>query len=283
MIKIQSGQLTLSIADLPAMPMLIAGALRAIEDPGSSSVEIEAVVMRDQALAARVLRIVNSAAYGFGRRIETIREAVVLLGVRKMKTIAAAMVTAKLFAEPISDLVEPRDLWAHSLTASLWAMEIISAKNLWQAQSAVTAALLHDIGIVMLCRFATDPYKAVLQMSREEGIHHVVVEQRELGTTHAHVGAMLCAKWCLPVSLTHLVGYHHTEQCPADSALSAVVLANHLAHLSGAKPFNWSPHPALPEGLLESLDLDGPSLVNLMQQSENVQDRAAAMLSAANE
>lgn len=239
--------------------------------------------MRDQALAARVLRIVNSAAYGFGRRIETIHESVVLLGVRRMKNITAAMVAAKLFAEPMSGLVNPRDLWAHSLSASIWAMEIIAARNLWQAQSAVTAALLHDIGIVMLCRFAADPYKAALKMSRDEGIHHMEVEQRELGTTHAQVGAMLCAKWCLPVSLTHLVGYHHTEQCPADSALSVVVLANYLAHLSGDKPFAWSAHPALPEGLCESLEIDEVGMDNLKKQTENVHDRVATMLGASDE
>lgn len=276
--RFQSGNLNLSIDDLPAIPGLVADALRILEDPGASSVDIEAVIQRDQALAARVLRVVNSAAYGFSRRVETIREAVVLLGTRTLRGLASASLSAQFFAGPIEGLADPRRLWAHSLAASVWAMEIIDFKRAWHAQSAVMAALLHDIGIVILCQFAPDRYRAILEMSKTEHCHHLIIEQRELGTNHARVGATLCAKWLLPVSLTQLINAHHVDHAPADDALSVVVLGDHLAHAHGHASFEWLDVPPLPDGLLRNLAITDEDTQRLNQRAERVDERVATLL-----
>lgn len=275
---VQSGDLSLKISDLPSIPGLIAEAIRVLDDPGTSGAEIEAVILRDQAMAARVLRVVNSAAYGFSRRIETIRESVVLLGTRKLRGLASAVLSSQFFADPIAGLADPRRLWAHSLATSVWAMEIIDVKKAWHAQSAVMAALLHDIGIVLLCQLAPDRYRAVLEMSRDEGIHHVQAEQRAFGTTHARVGATLCAKWLLPVGLTQLVNHHHVQNCPTDDTLSVVMLADYLAHTGGHKPLEWSIDPALPDGLLKSLDINDAAFRHFERNRSGVDDRVTALV-----
>ncbi len=264
--------------DLPAIPGLIAEAIRVLDDPGTSGAEIEAVILCDQTMTARVLRTVNSAAYGFSRRIETIRESVVMLGTRKLRGIAGAVLSSHFFVDPINGLVDPRRLWAHSLAASIWAMEIVDYKKAWHAQSAVMAALLHDIGIVLLCQHAPDRYRTALEMSRDKGIHHVQAEQRELGTTHARVGAMLCAKWLLPVGLTQLVSHHHDHHCPADDTLSVVMLADYLAYTGGHRPFEWSIDPALPAGLLKSLDICDAAFRHFERNRSRVDDRVSALM-----
>lgn len=276
----QSGDLSFKISDLPAIPGLIAEAIRVLDDIGTSGSEIEAVILRDQAMAARVLRVVNSAAYGFSRRIETIRESVVLLGTRTLRGLAGAVLSSQFFADPIEGLVDPHRLWAHSLATSVWAMEIIDVKKAWHAQSAVMAALLHDVGIVLLCQYAPNRYRTVLEMSRDEGIHPVQAEQRELGTTHARVGATLCAKWLLPVGLTQLVNHHHSHDCPADDTLSVVMLADYLAHTEGHKPLEWSIDPFLPDGLLKSLDISDAEFGHLKRNRSRVDDRVTALVDA---
>ena len=275
--RITEGKLSLSIKDLPSVPVLVADALRVIDNPSSSMSEIEAVIMRDQALAVKVLRVVNSAAYGFSRRIENVREASTIMGTRKIRGLAAAMVTSKLYAKGIDDLVDPLDIWRHSLATSVWAIEIIDFMKLWQAQSAVMAALLHDIGIVLLCNYAIEPYRAVLQMSRKEKLHHVDVEKRELDTTHAFVGASLCAKWLLPVGLTQLVCHHHDKECPVDDALAVLMLADFMAHDCGLKPLAWSGAPPMPDSLMEKLQIDGFGYNALCSRKENVLERADAL------
>ncbi|NLG35280.1 MAG: HDOD domain-containing protein [Lentisphaerae bacterium] len=277
-VQVDSGELELSIRDLPTIPALIADALRVIDDPGSSRAEIESVVQRDQSLTAQLLRVVNSAAYGFSRRIESVREASIMLGTRKIKGIAGAMVAANLYAQPMAGLVDPLELWTHALAASTWAMEIIDFKRLWHAQSAVVAALLHDLGIVLLCQYATDRYREVLETSRREKLHHVLVEQRVFRTTHAAIGAKLCAKWLMPVGLTQLVNGHHSPDCPTDDALGVVMLADHLAYESGLKPFGWSVAPRMPEGVCDSLGFEKGEYEALQARKDSVIDRTKALL-----
>ncbi len=277
--RFQSGRLTLDIGEMPVISALITDAVSVVSDPRASSVEIEGVIVRDQALTAQMLRVVNGASYGFSRRIETIREAVVLLGTRKIQSIAGAMMSSRFFAKPIDDLADPAMLWAHSLAASVWAMEIIEHRKIWHAQSAVMAALLHDIGIVALCQYATDAYRVVLQKSREEQTHHVEIERRELHTDHAHIGGILCARWMFPVGLTQLVSNHHTEECPPDDDLAVVILADFLAHTHGHKPFAWAAERGVPPDLLENLRLGDDEMLELNEKCDQVNDRVSALMS----
>ncbi len=280
-IRLNDGEIVLSICDVPVLPGLIADALRVIEDPGVSGVEIESVILRDQALSARLLKVVNSAAYGFARQVDSIRAAVMMLGVRKIKGIAGAMIASKMFVNPLDGLADPRRLWTHSLASSVWAQELIDTLKLWQIQSSVMAALLHDIGIVLLIQYASEAYRGVLEKSQKEALAYFEVEQRELGTTHARVGATACAKWMLPVALTQLINGHHSSECPTDDALSVVMLADFLANEIGMKSFDWEPPMILPQGLLESLGIDDEMMIKILQSRSLVQDRVNALVNAA--
>ena len=278
--QFKSGFLDLSINELPSIPALIADAIRVIDDPSASGVDIEGVIMRDQALAVRVLRVVNSAAYGFNRRIESVREAVVMLGNRKIRNLAGSMVAASLYAKPLSGLVDPLGLWSHSVATSAWACEIIAYKRIWHAQSGVMAALLHDIGLVVLAQYAPARLQEVLETSQRQQRHHVLVEEELLGTTHARVGATLCAKWMLPVGLTQLINAHHTLHTPTDDALAVLMLADWLAHAGGHKALSWSVQPEIPCDLMASIGITAGDLEGLRQKSDRVDSRVASMLDA---
>ena len=273
-------RLVLNVHDIPAIPGIVADALRILDDPGSSAIEIGEVVQRDQALAAKSLRVVNCAAFGISRKIETIREAIVMIGVRRVRGMVSAMATSGVFAKGIPGLVDPRLLWAHSLETSLWAGEIIDSRKLWSAQSAVIGGLLHDLGIVILCQYATDRYRLVLEKVRDQQVPLPEVEQRELGTTHAVVGATLCAKWQLPAAITQLIQYHHVAKETKERALEVVVMANYLAHRNGAKPFEWAVMPPLPDNLLERLGLDADAMGRLLGRKDAVTQKTHALLEA---
>jgi HD-like signal output (HDOD) protein len=278
---IKSGSLVLNVKDIPAISALLADAIRVLDDTGASGAEIESVIMRDPALTTRILRVVNSAAYGFTRRIETVRESVVMLGSRKVRSIAGAMVSCELFARPVVDLLDPLALWSHSVAASAWATQIIEQQRAWHAQSAVLGALLHDIGAVLLGAYATEQYRVVLEKSRSEGIDHTLMEQNAWGTTHARIGAILCASWMLPVGLTALVNQHHSVEPPADGALGVLMLADWLASTQGYRGIAWSPDPVLPGGLLESLNMQLSDLDALLLHRDVITNRVEVLLDAA--
>ncbi|NCC52715.1 MAG: HDOD domain-containing protein [Spartobacteria bacterium] len=278
--SIEPQKLILNIRRLPAIPHLVADTLRVVSDPRASSQEVEWVVIRDQALTACVLKVVNSAAYGFSRRIESVREAVVLMGMRKMKQVVGAMTASDLFKADISGLVDPRQLWMHALSASLWARQIIERKQLWGCESATTASLLHDLGLLILMQFAGDRYLPVLEEARAQNLHPVVLERKRLGTTHASVGGMLCAAWKLPIAIGQLVKEHHATTTPSDPAIGIVMLANHLAHESGLGSFAWAPGPDIPVGTIDLLELSGKDFEHLNNQRETLNEQVEAFQDA---
>ena len=280
--KLDSQKLVLSIHELPSIPSVIADTLRIADDPSASSTEIEWVVARDQVLTARVLRTANSAAFGFSRRIESVREAIVILGTRKLKHVVSAMVAKELFKGDQAGLVDPRQLWSHALATSLWARHIIEWKQLWGCGSAVTAALLHDLGILILMQKARESYQPVLEEARSSGLPLVDTESRLLGTTHAFIGGALCAKWQLPVSVTQLVSHHHSKGSPVDPALGVVMLANHLAHLVDIGPFVWGNKPEIPAGLPGVAMDSGPGLEFFQKTKPSILEQVDMFNNAAN-
>lgn len=281
--KLEPQKLVLGIRDLPVIPGMIADTLRVVDDPSASSTEIESVLGRDQSLTARILRVANSAAFGFPRRIESVREAIVILGTRKLKHVAAVMVATDLFKGDNTELMDPRKLWSHALATSLWARYIVEWRQLWSSGSAVTAALLHDLGILVLLQKAGDRYQPVLTEAQESGLPLHEVESRELGTTHAFIGGALCAKWQLPVSITQLVSHHHSATPPSDPALGVVMLANNLAHRIDAGPFAWKSKLNSPVDLL-GIDMDsGPGLEFFQSKKQAVLEQILAFRDASDE
>ncbi len=270
---IKPDELVLRINELPVIPSAIAEILRVVNDSAASSVDIEWAVSRDQSVAAKVLKVVNSAAYGFIRRVETVREAVVMLGLRKMRDIAASMAAAELFLSGPKGLVDSAQLWLHGLATSIWAREIISRKRLTDMDVVITAGLLHDIGILILHQFCTERYHEVLTQAQKKNRHHESVEKRLLKTTHARVGATLCAKWKLPISLTQLISHHHSKLCPSDPALALLMLADHLAHEFGQGPFPWGSLPTLHEDVLVLLEIDQADMNMLVESKQDVVDQ----------
>jgi len=280
--KLDSQRLVLSISELPSIPSVIADTLRVADDSSASSTEIEWVVARDQVLTARVLRVANSAAFGFARRIESVREAIVILGTRKLKQVVSAMVAKELFKGDKTGLVDPHQLWSHALATSLWARHIVEWKQLWGCGSAVTAALLHDLGILILMQKAGASYQPVLEEARNSALPLIDVESQNLGTTHAFIGGALCAKWQLPVSVTQLVSHHHSKGSPLDPALGVVMLANHMAHMSGIGPFAWGPQPGIPAGMPGVDMASGPGLEFFQQTKPAVLEQVEMFNNAAN-
>lgn len=280
--KQDTQKLILGVRDLPSIPSVIADTVRVLDDVSASSMEIEWVVARDQTLTARVLRVVNSAAYAFSRKIESTHDAVIMLGTRKLKHMAIVMVTSKLFDGDATDLFDPRQLWLHALATSLWAKQIIEWKQLWGYGSAVTAALLHDLGILILMQKAHQDYRPVLDEFRQGKLPLIEIEQRELGTTHAIIGGALCAKWQLPVSVTLLVSHHHSMTSPVEPALSVVMLANRLAHLTGIGPFACEGQPELSGNLLGITTDSGSGLDFFKNSKQSILDQVAAFRDAVN-
>lgn len=264
------------VIDLPVLPETVTAVLKVVNNSNISAQEMEQFILRDQVLATRVLRVANSAFYGFGRRIETVRQAVVLLGTRKLREVVSAASTQELFRIDSSQKVVGRCLWRHALAVALWTQQILEVLQRTPDMSVFTAGLLHDIGIVVLHQRYGTPYGKVLQYSDEKDIHHFYAEKELMGTTHAEIGGKLCSKWSLPVEIAHLVQHHHSNQLANEPLLQILRLADLMAVRSGCAAFAWGVEPELPTEIYDYMGLTADGMVALMRRAANVNEELAA-------
>ena len=227
------------VHDLPEIPTAVTEILRVINDPNGSSIEVELAVSRDQVIAGKVLKTVNSALYGFPRRIGHIKEACVLLGLNRIRDITAGLATACLFKTADTERVQGNRLWSHGLATSLWSRKIIQYRGLKGMNTVITASLLHDIGILALHQHCSETYNEILESARKVGTTPEFWEKKYFKTTHAEVGADLCLKWQLPAEIPKMIRNHHSAFKIAGQPDAVLHLADYLADQSGFGPFEW--------------------------------------------
>jgi HD-like signal output (HDOD) protein/CheY-like chemotaxis protein len=205
---------------LPSPPELYLELTRTI---GSKTAEVEdvaAVVRRDPALAAKVLQLVNSAYFGSGTTISSVRHAITVLGLERIRYIAMMSSVFEAAENPLDEL-SMTDLQTHSFGTAAIAAALLPER----ADDAFAAGLLHDVGRLILALGMTDEYRTVLRRTRSTGEPATDVETDMLGLDHADVGACLLGVWGLPAPLVDAVGHHHAPDraAPEDRLVAAAV------------------------------------------------------------
>ena len=233
----ETRRLVQRIVDLPTLPIIIPRILRLVEDQRSSAADLAKVIGSDPALASRILRLANSAFYGFRREIVSINHAVVLLGFDTVKSIVlAATVLATLGdGEGVSSF-DREQFWLHVVTTAAAARILGRKLRVVDAETAFVAGLLHDLGKVVLDRYFYRHYAEAARRAVESPCLIREAEMALFSVDHAQVGRWLAERWRLPPAIIEPVTFHHQPaKASADHwMLSAVVhLADILARNAG--------------------------------------------------
>ncbi len=225
--------------DLPSVPATLARVIQITNRPNSTADEVARIVMLDQSLATKVLRLANSAYYGRRTKAETVTEAVITLGFSSVRNLAAsASVVDALFPKRLFPGFSWQDMWIHSVTCGLGA-EAIYTRMVGRArggnESAFIAGLLHDVGKLILARALPQKFVQIVEHCCGYGYQMVNAESNVLSTNHAKIGGELAEQWQFPEILQAGIAYHH---CPEDAAghediARAVHAANLLAKRIG--------------------------------------------------
>ncbi len=195
---------------VPTLPSVVVRILEIVLDAGSSAKDAGKVIEKDQALTAKVLRIVNSPAYGFRGKITSVQHAIALLGFGSLRTIVLSVsVFASLLDRHKSSGLAKVPYWQHCLATAAASRAIARLTSKAPPEDAYLAGLLHDIGKVVIDRNAPAEYLALAGRLEREPVEGVVLEQELLGTDHAQVGALLLERWHLPPSICQAVRLHH--------------------------------------------------------------------------
>ena len=214
-----------AVKDIPPLPAIIPRVMNVLNDPDSTVVELSEVLGSDQAIASKLLRLSNSAFYGYAKHIGTIQDAVVLLGFKTIKGLIYALSLYSSFNDDVGGyMMEKGELWRHSLTAAFVSRTIATRAKAGNPDQAFVCGLMHDIGKTILGEFVGRNSGEVMRYVQKENMNFVEAEEHVFGVGHPEIGARVCEKWNLPTELLEAVRYHHApSNCTSGNPLVPVV------------------------------------------------------------
>lgn len=221
------------VKSFPGMPATAARLMPLLQNPESSADEIEDILKYDPGLTANILKLTNSAYFGIPSRVSSVRQAIMLLGWKRLLQLVMTMCMSALMKKPVPGYDLPRGaLWRHSVAVSVAADLLVKSLSISDADEVFTAALLHDIGKLVLGDYVQEDLEKIEGMVTK-GISFEVAEFVVLGTNHATIGARILQNWSLPQELVNAVSWHHDpENCDHYCMLSDVV---HIANIVGRR------------------------------------------------
>lgn len=236
MTKITLEYIVNKIEDIEVMPEIIQEIIQLTEDPDSTVHDIEKVILKDQVLTTKILRLANSAYYGYARKISTISQATVLLGFQAIKGIAMASTVKSYMTQELKGYsLEKDELWIQSQSCAIISRFLAKSIKYTNPEEAYIAGLLRDIGKTILNQHMEKEYLEILSLVKENNLSFLDAEKQVLGFNHAEIGAKVAAKWNLPKELVDAIGLHHTPELATENPLlvSIVHIADAITMIMG--------------------------------------------------
>ncbi|MCF6284892.1 MAG: HDOD domain-containing protein [Candidatus Hydrogenedentes bacterium] len=212
------------IRDLPTLPAVLGKILSTAADPASSAIDLGHHIAADVSLSATLLKLVNSSYYGFYRQINSVTQAIIVLGFLEVRNLTLTATAFNAF-EAFPSNYDREQLWCHSLATAI-AADRIARLTGRDTDGCFEAALLHDMGKVALDWLYPQLFRKAATEAEERKSHIADAEQEIFGMTHATVGGLLAEHWNLPESVVEAVQCHHSlGDAKVDVGLVRIVAA----------------------------------------------------------
>lgn len=213
------------LPNLPSMPNIVFEALQILGNPKSSIRQLSKVISRDLSITTQILKMVNSAYYGFPSQITTINQAMALLGLENVKGVIFGAAT-----KPMLTTYSGKYLWTHSIRCAVGCQVISKGLGMGDPDEAFVVGLLHDVGKTVMEIYDRNRMKELHRLV-SMGADQLYMEQNLFGFLHTEAGAALASKWKLPQVIVDCIRYHHTPQDAEDLPLAQIVyVSNVLTH-----------------------------------------------------
>ena len=210
--------------ELPSFPVAVMNILTALRNPDFSMNKVSKILEGDPGLHVKVLKTVNSAAFGLSKRVSNIHHAITLLGRSRLETIVLSQAVNKTLPEVDYPFFNMRQFWLTSARRASLARVLANHIHPASEVEAFTSGLLQDMALPILVTIKTREYENIMQIwSSDKESDLTAIEKEHLGYDHSYVGALIAEKWDLPEYLINAIaGHHNSEDIQVEPAIELV-------------------------------------------------------------
>ncbi|MFZ0726759.1 MAG: HDOD domain-containing protein [Desulfobacterales bacterium] len=225
-----------NLNELPPMPQIVFKAHDIMDSASSSTKQVADLIETDQAIAAKVLKLANSAYYGMSGKVSSIQHAAVVLGDKALGELITLAGTSSLLGNRLYGYeMDSGELWRHCMTVAFGSKIIAGRHHPHLENDAFSAGLIHDVGKLVLDRPVLNRKSLFDELMAAGDKTFLSAENRILGFDHADIGYDICQHWRIPDSLATAIRYHHRPNEAVDDDLVAIVsMADTIAIMAAA-------------------------------------------------
>lgn len=204
--------ITEKIKNIPSLPEIITKSIEIMQDKNTSANDLSKVISNDIGLTARVLKLVNSAYYGFPKQISTIQQAISILGFTTIKGVILSASIFKMFSDKNNQMFNYKDFWKHSLLVATGTRKLSKYLENNLKDDIFAAAFLHDIGKVIFAQYDRQNYSQVCKFENLTDKEYMKKEEEICGLNHCEIANIVAYSWNLPEIFCDIITYHHYPQ-----------------------------------------------------------------------
>lgn len=221
---------------LPTLPVLYLEINRVLDNPFSSIRKISCLLMKDQAMVAKILTLANSALYAKPQEITNLANAIIFLGTQTLKNLVLQVAIVRMFPFDRKDFPEfsVGVFWEHSLGTAYFINTLVKKLNLPVSEDYYIGGLLHDLGKLMIYQFYPGKFKDIINTQVQENVPCEVAEEKVLvGVNHADIGGFLAEKWNFNPTVVATMRDHHKILPDPGLHVALVQIADKFAKAAG--------------------------------------------------
>lgn len=254
---------------LPSLPQVVVEVLHSFDNENIDIATLVNKIGHDQGLAARVLRVANSTFYGLPRQVDSIGEAVVVLGFHNIRSLVVAAGIINQFPSANGTVFDRTEFWRHAIGTGISAK--VLAKHLGKdPEAAFTCGLLHDIGVLVLDAYFHDTFEQVLACCREQDCTFTQAEHAVTGLSHANIGFEVARQWKFPPAVQLAIRDHHRPDDHPAVLTDITHFANVLCHALEIGQVCNNLTPPLAAGAWQRLGLEWGGMAALFGEIERL-------------
>lgn len=200
-----------SVGKFPTLPTIYNKLNEVTANPRSGAVDVANVIMQDQSATTEILKIANSAMYGFVGKVTTVQQAVVFIGFQEVKALVLALSILNMFKDSKgNEILNPQELWKFSFGVGVVVRNIAKQLNKPNVEEYFVGGIVHGIGKLIFLKTIPEIYYKLVSHAKQNKIYLTQVERKVIGISHSGVAEILGEKWKLPRTLVNAMGNYYS-------------------------------------------------------------------------